>query len=75
MRTVTAPHVVGDSLLGIMDGSDVEAATPLDEITAVQMRKGSSGKTVALVAGLTIAIGLTVGSMVAVSKMCLGFGC
>lgn len=75
MRTVIAPRVSGDSLFGIMEGSEVEAATPLGEITAVQLRKGSTGKTVALVAGLTIVVGLGVGSMVALSEMCYGFGC
>jgi hypothetical protein len=75
MRTVTAPHIAGDSLFGMMEGSDVQAATPLDEITAVQIQKGSTGKTVALVTGLTIIIGLGVGSTVALSKMCFGIGC
>jgi hypothetical protein len=69
MRTVTAPRIAGDSLFGIVDGSGVETATALDEITAVQMRKGSAGKTIALVMGLTIIIGLTAGSLVAVSQM------
>ena len=73
MREITAPRVAGDSLFGIVDGSHVEAATPLDEITAVQMRKGSAGKTTALAASLTIVIGLTVGSMIALSHMCTGF--
>jgi hypothetical protein len=75
MRGVTAPRVAGDSLFGIVEGSEVEAVTSLGDITAVQMRKGSAGKTTALVAGLTIVIGLTVGSMVALSQMCYGIGC
>jgi hypothetical protein len=73
MREVTAPRIAGDSLFGIMDGSHLEAATPLDDITAVQMREGSAGKTTALVAGLTIVIGLTAASMIALSQMCTGF--
>ena len=72
MRGVTAPRVAGDSLFGIVDGSDVEAATPLDEITAVQMRKGSAGKTTALVVTLTVVVGLTAASMIALSQMCIG---
>ena len=73
MREITAPRVTGDSLFGMVDGSRLEAATSLDEITAVQMRKGSAGKTTALVAGLTIVIGLTAASMIALSQMCTGF--
>jgi len=73
LDVATQPLHVCDQRNDLLVGSHLEAATPLYDITAVQMREGSAGKTTALVAGLTIVIGLTAASMIALSQMCTGF--
>jgi hypothetical protein len=61
MTLVTGPRVASDTLYGLMDSSTVVTGIALDELTAVQVQKGSLGKTVLLVTGLVVATGVVAG--------------
>ena len=69
MLLVAAPRVSGDTLFGITDDARKELGTPLKEITAVQLRQGSAGKTLDLVLVLAVPVGLVVGTMISASGM------
>ena len=62
MTELTGPRVTNDSLYGSMDGGKDVTGVPLSEVTAVQVRKGSAGKTVALVGGVVV-VGLVVSAL------------
>ena len=69
MTEVTTPRVAGDSLYGVMPGSKDVTGVALASVTKVQVRKGSAGKTAALVVGV-LAVGVLAGGMVAMSQDC-----
>lgn len=63
MTEVTGPRVANDSLYGMANDSKQATSVSLADVTAVQFQKGSAGKTVALVAGLTVAAVMTTGAI------------
>ena len=64
MREMKNPRVSGDTLYGTMADTTKVEGVPLSDVTAIQVQKGSAGKTVALVLGAT-AIVVGVGALAA----------
>jgi hypothetical protein len=63
------PEIAGtDSLAGLEHGAPTSVA--LSDVTQVAIRKFSAGKTVGLVAGLSV-VGLAIGVAVALANMCI----
>lgn len=73
MTEVQGPRVVNDTLFGVIAGSQDTTAFALDQVTAVQVQKGSPGKTVGLVAGVTLGA-LVVTGLVAAATCEPSFG-
>jgi hypothetical protein len=68
------PRVANDSLYGLVGKSGTEVGFSVADVTSVQTRQGSTGKTVALMVGIAVPVGLIVGGMIALSQMaCIGF--
>jgi hypothetical protein len=62
--------VAGDTLYGTMADTTKVEGVPLSDVTAIQVQKGSAGKTGVLVGGLVL-VGLVAASMIALSQMCI----
>ena len=70
---LNAPHIANDTLYGRLKPDAPEVAIPVADVTSVQTRQGSTGKTVALIVGIAVPVGLIVGGMIALSQMdCIG---
>ena len=70
-------HIANDSLFGRVSDKAPEVGIPIATITAVELHGVSSGKTLALVAGLGAAVAALylVSLLVVESALCSGFGC
>jgi hypothetical protein len=61
LTEVGTPHVANDSLFGVRNQGSTETGTPLGDVTAVQVRKVSAGRTVGLAAVVAVFAGLVIG--------------
>ena len=70
-------HTANDTLFGRVSDRAPEVGIPIATITAVELHGVSSGKTLALVAGLGAAVATLylVSLLVVESALCDGFGC
>ena len=63
-----APRIANDTVYGRLKSDAPEVAIPIADVTSVQTRQGSTGKTLGLVLGIAVPVGLVVGGMIAVSN-------
>jgi hypothetical protein len=74
MTEMLAPRVVHDTLFGTTAGNGDVTAIPLDQVTAVQVRKGNAAKTTGLIIGVAVGSFILVGLAVAATCEQSGIG-
>ena len=74
MTEVTGPRVTNDSLYGMVAGSEQPVGVSLADVTAVQIQHASTGRTVGLVAGITVAA-VIAAALISYDVVCDGYAC